>query len=176
MSRAKMVAGLGVVLLFYVTIPLLYLVTAGVLDRALGLPPLLPAEINLFLAAICVLVGLFWSSWAYSYLHFVGKGSPAEIFGYAIYPTQNLVTTGPYAYSRDPMVFGMFFILLGITLYANSIAGVAMLPLAWLIAWIYIRRFEEPGLVDRFGEDYVHYRGSVPMFFPSLRPYARAAE
>ena len=174
MSRAKKLAGLGVVLLFYVTIPLLYLVTAGFLDKAVRLPPLLPSQINLFLAAICLLVGLFWSSWAYSYLHFVGRGSPAEIFGYAIYPTQNLVTTGPYAYSRNSMVFGMFFVLLGIALYANSVAGIALLPIGWLIAMGYIRRFEEPGLVERFGDEYVEYRKRVPMLFPSLRPYARS--
>jgi len=174
MSRAKKLVGFGVVLLFYVTIPALTLVAARSFDRALGFPPLLPGQLNLFLAALSFLVGVFWCSWAYSYLHFVGKGSPAEVFGYAIYPTQNLVTTGPYAYTRNPMIFGLFFLLLGIALYANSVAGIILLPILGLIAAGYIRRFEEPGLAERFGEGYVEYRGRVPMLFPSLRPYSRA--
>jgi len=174
MSRAKKLAGFGVVLLFYVTIPLLYLVLSRTLDRTLGFPPLLAAQVNLFLAALSFLVGLFWSSWAYSYLHFVGKGSPAEVFGYAIYPTQNLVTTGPYAYTRNPMIFGLFFLLLGIALFANSVAGIILLPIGGLIAAAYIRRFEEPGLAERFGDGYAEYRRRVPMLFPSLRPYSRA--
>ena len=170
MSRAKKVAGLAVVLLFYVTIPLAYYLASGWLDRALHLPPLMPAQVNIFLSAISFLVGLFWSSWAYSYLHFVGQGSPAEIFGYALYPTQRLVTTGPYAYTRNPMIVGMFLILLGIAFAANSISALVIIPIGALIAVTYIRRFEEPGLVDRFGDEYVEYREAVSVLIPSLKP------
>jgi protein-S-isoprenylcysteine O-methyltransferase Ste14 len=170
MSRIRKFVGFWVILLVYVTIPMALAVFSNWVDGTLGLPPLLPEQINLFLAAIALLVGVFWISWAYSYLHYVGKGSPAEVFGVALYPTQYLVTTGPYAYTRNPMVLGLFTLLLGIAFLMNSISALVMVPILALGAVVYIRIYEEPGLARRFGEAYVQYRISTPVLIPTLKP------
>jgi len=170
MSRIRKAVGFWAVLVALIVVPTTFYVVSRLLDNLLGLPPLLPGQGNLFLAAISLLVGVFWVSWSYSFLHYVGKGSPVEAFGVALYPTQNLVTSGPYAYSRNPMVLGMLFILLGIALLLNSISGVVLIPILALVAFVYIRLYEEPGLVRRFGEDYVQYRGTTPAIIPIWKP------
>ena len=170
MSRIRKVVGFWVIVLVYITVPLAFAVFSRGLDGIFGFPALMPEQINLFLAAIALLVGIFWVSWAYSYLHFVGRGSPLEVFGVALYPTQNLVATGPYAYTRNPMVLGLLTLLLGIAFLMNSISAVVLIPILALIAVIYIKIYEEPGLVRRFGEDYVEYRKVTPVLIPTWKP------
>ena len=170
MSRIRKFVGFWVILLVYITIPMAFAVFSTWLDGILGLRPPLPEQINLFLAAITLLVGIFWVSWAYSYLHFVGKGSPLEVFGVALYPTQNLVTTGPYAYTRNPMVLGLLTLLLGIAFLMNSISALIMVPILAVGTLVYIRIYEEPGLVRRFSEAYVQYRKMTPVLIPTLKP------
>ena len=170
MSRIRKFVGFWVILLVYITIPLAFAVFSSWLDGILGFPSLIPQQINLFLAAIALLVGIFWVSWAYSYLHFVGKGSPVEVFGVALYPTENLVTTGPYAYARNPMILGLLTLLLGVAFLMNSISALILIPILAAIAVVHIKIFEEPGLVRRFGEDYINYRKTTPTLIPSWKP------
>jgi len=170
MSRIRKFAGFWVVVLVYVTIPVAFVVISRGLDDIFGFGSPIPEPINLFLGAIALLVGLFWTSWAYSFLHYVGKGSPAEVFGVALYPTQFLVTTGPFAYTRNPMELGLLTLLLGIAFLMNSISALVMIPILGVIAAIYIRTFEEPGLVRRFGDEYVEYRKKTPALFPTWKP------
>ena len=69
------------------------------------------------------------------------------------------------------MISGVFFILLG------EAALAASLPLlGWLIIFVvanlvYIPLAEEPGLVERFGDDYLAYRRNVPRWIPRVRPW-----
>ena len=140
-------------------------------DRALGLSPVLSAPVSLILAAAAILVGVFWITWAYSYLVFVGKGVPLEAFGHALHPTSVLVTTGPYAYARNPMVLGLLFVLFGVAFLRRSVAGLALAPLIATLIAAYLAEFEERALVRRFGADYEEYRHNVPMLIPRLTPY-----
>lgn len=143
-----------------------------VLDRALGFQPLPGAQAFAILAASAILIGVFWVSWSYSYLHFVGRGLPFEAFGRAIHPTQVLVTTGPYAYTRNPMVLGLMFIFLGIACLQRSIAGLVLVPVVAAVVSMYLTTFEEKGLFKRFGKDYEEYHRNVPLLIPRVNPYA----
>ena len=176
MSRVRQFLGLWIMLIAYVAIPFAFYLASTWLDRLLGLPPVIPESLNVFAAAFALLAGLFWVSWAYSYLHFVGRGSPVEVFGIALYPTRRLVTTGPYAYTRNPMVLGVLFILAAIAFIADSTAGLILVPVLALLAMVYIKRWEEPGLTRRFAEAYVEYCKAAPALIPSRKPYAPAGE
>lgn len=171
MSQARKLTGLFLVLAFIIGVPLGYRALCWVIDRVLALPPLSAALLNVypFLTAFSVVVGLFWIFWAYSYLHFVGLGSPVEAFQVALHPTQQLVTTGPYAYSRNPMFLGVLFLLLAVALYGRSVTGLALLPIILLIGLEYIRAYEEPALRKRFGDEYRQYRRSVPALIPRFK-------
>jgi len=172
LRKTRVVIGTVISAGVFVALPLVYAVISRALDVVLGLPeePIQwPA--NLLLTGVVWTWGLFWILWAYSALVFIGQGSPSEIFGYALEPTKQLVITGPYAYVRNPMVFGLQFIFLGAAFLVNSVAGVALLPVAALISAGYIRFFEEKTLVKRFGIEYEHYREHVPMLIPNVVPY-----
>jgi hypothetical protein len=82
-------------------------------------------------------------------------------------PPDRLVSTGPYAYSRNPMYLGHIIFLIGLTLTLRS-------PLAALITigvavWFHLRVCrDERHLVQRLGEPYVQYMASVKRWLPGL--------
>ncbi|MHB0998154.1 MAG: methyltransferase family protein [Armatimonadota bacterium] len=170
MSRTRKFIGLWIILLMFgVVLPGAYYLLIGWLDSVFNFGVYMAAGMGIMLAAAAVLIGAFWVFWAYSYLHFVGGGSPVEAFGRALYPTQKLVTTGPYAYTRNPMEFGLLFILLSIAFYTRSFSGLILLPVFAITMIVYLVIFEEPQLVHRFGQEYDEYRRSVPLLLPSIR-------
>lgn len=159
------VIGIGLIL------PMVFWLVAMAIDRAMGFQAVIPLPVSLILAAASILVGVFWVTWAYSYLVFVGRGLPFELFGKAVHPTRVLVTAGPYAYVRNPMVIGELFILLGVAFLARSPSGLLLVPLSTALVYLYLAEFEEKGLVRRFGADYEDYRRNVPAMVPRLTPY-----
>jgi protein-S-isoprenylcysteine O-methyltransferase Ste14 len=84
-------------------------------------------------------------------------------------PTQELVAAGAYRYSRNPMKGGLFLVLAGEALIAQSAALAAWLALFALVNVAYIRLHEEPALARRFGERYREYCARVPRWWPKLR-------
>ena len=162
---ALSVVGVGLV------IPVAFWFVALALDRAFGLKPMFGKPSSQILSAAAILVGAFWISWAYSFLLFVGKGLPLELFGRAFHPTRILVTTGPYAYTRNPVVLGLLFVLLGVAILGGSISGLVMVPIVAVLTLLYLLAFEEKGLVGRFGADYEEYRRNVPRLVPRISPY-----
>jgi len=168
----KAVFGLAVTLLALgMAAPVAFWFVSVALDDAFGLRPVIPKPVSLILAATAILIGVFWATWAYSYLVFVGKGLPLEVFGRALHPTSYLVTAGPYAYARNPMMLGLFFGLLGVACLARSLSGLVLVPILAAIFLVYAARFEEPHLARRFGTDYEEYRGNVPSLIPRLTAY-----
>lgn len=89
-------------------------------------------------------------------------------------PTQQLITTGIYRFSRNPMKSGLFLILIGETLLLQSFA-LAVWTGAFIAANVcYIRWSEEPGLRKRFGQDYDAYCRRVPRWLGFARTARRA--
>lgn len=146
------------------------------IDRLLGWGPILGTPLSQVLGAASLLIGVFWVTWSYSYLLFVGQGLPLEWFGVALHPTRVLVTTGPYAYVRNPAVIGLLFLGLGVAFLADSLAGVLLVPLIAALAAVYLVLFEEKALAKRFGDDYEEYRRNVPLLIPRLTPYLHATK
>lgn len=86
-------------------------------------------------------------------------------------PTQTLIIRGPYKYCRNPMITGVFFILIGESFLLRSAN-----MLIWTFAFFLINTFyfilkEEPDLYKRFGEEYKKYKKNVPRWIPRVRPY-----
>jgi protein-S-isoprenylcysteine O-methyltransferase Ste14 len=87
--------------------------------------------------------------------------------------TRRLVTQGPYAYVRNPMISGVLFMLVGEAVGSGSWAIAVWALLFLAINTLYFKLSEEPGLVQRFGQEYSDYRTRVPMWLPRLKPYTR---
>lgn len=90
--------------------------------------------------------------------------------------TTRLVKTGPYRFSRNPMILGYALILSSTGLYLGSISGALVIPMiALLLLSGWIKLVEEGGLEQRFGSEYRMYRNTVPFLLPSLRRRRRVA-
>lgn len=75
-----------------------------------------------------------------------------------------LVTTGPYAFTRHPMYVGWWLIHLGAGLSTGSSWVLVTLPAALLVEHPGILR-EEAMLRELFGPAYEEYAASVPRYF-----------
>jgi protein-S-isoprenylcysteine O-methyltransferase Ste14 len=147
-----------------------FCVLAGLaVDRWLGFGSLLPFPLNCLIGIPLMAAGLWMVLW--SQLHFWrAKGTPVPIN-----PPPRLVVSGPYVYVRNPMLGGIFVLLVGIGLTVGSTAlSFIFTPLFLLINVAELKAIEEPELERRLGPDYLAYRRRTPMFFPSLRSFRAA--
>jgi protein-S-isoprenylcysteine O-methyltransferase Ste14 len=132
-------------------------------DKILGIADVLPKWFSFILAPLFFLAALILIGW--SVLTFLrAKGTPVPLN-----PPPKLVTTGPYAYVRNPMLTGVFALLfsIGFLLGSGSLLFI-IIPIFVLINVWELKAIEEPELVKRLGQDYIEYRKRTPMFFPSL--------
>jgi len=89
---------------------------------------------------------------------FIGKGGPTEGAGIALSPkTKKLVTSGPYKYTRNTMVFGAFCLYFGFSILLNSLVNVFVLSFLLLFALQYLKSSEEKRLLKDFGQDFLNY-------------------
>lgn len=72
-----------------------------------------------------------------------------------------LVTTGIYAYTRNPMYLGMALILLGVSCTTGIVSGLLVAPVFMAIIELRFIRPEEQMLRDIFGEEFDAYCGKV---------------
>lgn len=87
----------------------------------------------------------------------VGRGTPVPSE-----PPRQLVQTGLFRFSRNPIYLGYVMIGLGAFFVAGHLA-LLFYPLSiFLLAELYLITIEEPQLVARFGADYEEYRRRVP--------------
>lgn len=81
---------------------------------------------------------------------------------------QQLVTSGPYTRTRNPLYFFSTVGLAGVGLAVGSVTlGVVFFCFGYL-AFSYVIRREEWALERLFGSEYHEYMRLVPMFFPSF--------
>lgn len=82
---------------------------------------------------------------------------------------QALATTGPYAYTRNPLYFGSVILAAGFIVAGGSLwAGVVV---ASYIAAFYpaVMKREESELRAHYGQKFLEYASGVPLFFPTLK-------
>lgn len=140
------------------------LLAAIVVDKLLNLPRFVSEEARLLVAIPMMVLGIAVTLW--SVFHFLkARGTPVPFN-----PPPQLVKTGPYRYSRNPMLTGVFVFLFGSGLWLNSISLVFFFtPLFIMVVVWEVKQVEEPELVKRLGNDYVEYRKRTPMFLPNFR-------
>jgi protein-S-isoprenylcysteine O-methyltransferase Ste14 len=77
-----------------------------------------------------------------------------------------LVTYGPFAWTRNPLYFGNFFIWSGFTVVAGLNWFLPVAVAVFAIEYTPIVRFEEAVLETTFGEEYLRYKAGTPRWFP----------
>ena len=94
-----------------------------------------------------------------------GVGTPAPVA-----PTRHLVVGGLYRYVRNPMYIAVVTAIVGQGLILGQLGLLLYAVFAGVIMAAFARWFEEPALLERFGEEYAEYRRAVPGWWPRLRP------
>ena len=158
--RARMVLAPFVGLSFFLFASL-FVLFAFLIDGWLNLPAFPPAPYHRYLGLPLILIGGILAVWCV--LHFVKvKGTPVPLN-----PPPVLVTSGPYAYVRNPMLGGVFLLLFGLGFAFQSLTLLLVFtPLFILMNILEIKMIEEPELEMRLGRNYSEYKKKTPIFFP----------
>ena len=149
--------------LFYSLLIFLFVVLSLQLDRLLGIAQIIPERISIIIAIPIFFLALVLIGW--SVLNFLkARGTPVPSN-----PPPKLVASGPYAFVRNPMLSGIFTLLIGLSAFFGSISLLALFtPLFIAINVWELKAIEEPELLKRLGHDYMEYRKKTPMFFPRV--------
>ncbi|MCG6534437.1 MAG: isoprenylcysteine carboxylmethyltransferase family protein [Syntrophales bacterium LBB04] len=147
--------------LLFSSIVLFIIFLAYVSNRLLEIPSWPPSPANLIMSMPLLATGIWL--WLWSVLTFIkARGTPVPLN-----PPPQLVQTGPYAYSRNPMLSGVFLMLFGIGFLFQLLSLVVIYtPLFMGLTFLEFKMIEEPELEKRMGLSYVEYRKKTPMFFP----------
>ena len=150
-------------LLFFTYIAL-YVVFSIWIGEFLRFPKLFPSPFNVIVSMPILVVGLSLQLW--SILEFIKAcGTPARFS-----PPPKLVTTGPYAYFRNPQSTSWFILFIGLGILFQSLSLVFIFtPLFILFSIFQLKRIEEPVLEKRFGKKYIEYKKRTPMYIPRLK-------
>ncbi len=130
-------------------------VPLGFLCGALFMVQAQPRPLTLALGGAVALVGLALRAWAAGHIR----------------KNAALATSGPYAYTRNPLYLGSFLLGLGFTIASARLTLGVLFTALFLGIYLPVMRVESADLAEIFGQDYRRYAGAVPLFFPRLIPY-----
>lgn len=85
-----------------------------------------------------------------------------------------LTTSGPYAYTRNPLYLGSLLIGIGFAVAARSWWVGSALVVLFFAIYVPVIRAEEAFLRDEFPE-FEEYARNVPRMFPRITPHSSAA-
>jgi protein-S-isoprenylcysteine O-methyltransferase Ste14 len=105
--------------------------------------------------ALLALLGLLLRGWAAGTIH----------------KEKELTTTGPYAFARDPLYLGSFFLGVGITLAGGHWAWPALFVAFFAAVYGWTMAGERELLAELFGDRYRAYAANVPALLPRLTPW-----
>ncbi|MBW1868978.1 MAG: isoprenylcysteine carboxylmethyltransferase family protein [Deltaproteobacteria bacterium] len=150
--------------IFYGLLIFVFVIIALYLDRLLGLTDIFPGKLNIILSLPVFLVAFILIGWSVQNFLKV-KGTPVPFN-----PPPQLVTSGPYAYTRNPMLTGVFALLFGFGVLFGSVSLlVVFTPIFILINVWELKAIEEPELLKRLGQDFILNIDKVPpCFFQAL--------
>jgi protein-S-isoprenylcysteine O-methyltransferase Ste14 len=108
----------------------------------------------------------FWSILCGAGVVAVGLGIRAMASGY-VRKNEDLATTGPYAYTRNPLYLGSIVIAVGFAVLGRSWVVLGVLFVMFLGIYLPVIRGEEAFLRERF-PDFEEYEGRVPRLVPRI--------
>lgn len=95
-----------------------------------------------------------------------GKGTPAPLA-----PTEHLVVSGLYRFTRNPMYLALVAVILGQMFFFAQAVLLAYAVGVWLACFLFVVTYEEPALKQRFAAEYGPYFEAVPRWRPRLTPW-----
>ncbi|MFC2003021.1 methyltransferase family protein [Chloroflexota bacterium] len=150
-------------IIFWFALSALFVFASLWLDKLLPvrLPFSLPS--NIFSSLPLLVIGaILCLGTVYSFTK--ARGSPVPLN-----PPNKLITHGLYARIRNPMLLGWIIMLFGAGILLNSISLIFIFtPLFIYLNILYLKTIEEKEMEKKFGEEYLRYKESVPIFIPKF--------
>jgi protein-S-isoprenylcysteine O-methyltransferase Ste14 len=115
-----------------------------------------PTVASILIGSVLVVIGLVIRALASGYVR----------------KNQQLATTGPYAYTRNPLYLGSLILAVGFALSARSWWIAAGVVVIFLAIYVPVIHGEEAFLRGQFPE-FADYAREVPRFLPRFRSYTK---
>lgn len=146
-------------LLFVLGIPALMWWVSG---RPFPWAPTFPWAI---LCIILMISGIALSISSIVYMKKVGEGNPFDAYNHEVAPrTKHLMTDGPYRFSRNPMLIGIYIFYIGVLLWLLRWWPLLVFIVVVIFLSLQVKS-EEKRLEADFGDDYRTYKQKVPRYF-----------
>jgi protein-S-isoprenylcysteine O-methyltransferase Ste14 len=110
---------------------------------------------TLFVGGAIALLGLAFRAWSAGHIR----------------KNDALATSGPYAYTRNPLYLGSFVLGLGFTIASGRPLLGLLFAALFLGIYLPVMRVEASTLSQLFGDDYARYAAAVPLFIPRITAY-----
>ncbi len=151
----------GLFLALYLGLP----ASGIVLDSVFGWPSF--SETVRWAGVLPLGLGAAGIAWCLTLFVRLGRGTPNPWV-----PPQVLVTSGPFAWTRNPIILSHAVACLGAAVVVGSPAAVILVLLLGLPVQVVVRH-EERTLEARYGEPYRRYRDAVPRWLPRRPRHSR---
>jgi len=109
---------------------------------------------SLFVGLGLTVVGLLLRTWACGHLE----------------KERELIMSGPYRFTRNPLYLGNLLIGAGVVAGAQSLWVLALALVLFLVFYPAAISKEKQKMKQLFPEEYAYYTANVPLFFPTIRP------
>jgi protein-S-isoprenylcysteine O-methyltransferase Ste14 len=83
---------------------------------------------------------------------------------------RELIMSGPYRFTRNPLYLGNLLIGIGVVVGAQSLWVLALALVVFLVFYPAAIHKEKQKMKQLFPEEYAAYKEKVPLFFPAFRP------
>ncbi len=130
-------------------------VPAGFVFAAVYLFLAQPSGLSIAIGAVIALAGVALRAWASGHIR----------------KNAELTTTGPYAYTRNPLYLGSIILVCGFAIAARSWWVVLTILVLFVVIYLPVIHAEEDALRLRF-PDFEAYTGQVPRLLPRFRARA----
>jgi protein-S-isoprenylcysteine O-methyltransferase Ste14 len=118
------------------------------------------------IGAVLIVAGAGFLLHAFARFAIEGIGTPAPVA-----PTERLVVGGVYRHVRNPMYLAVAATIVGQALLFGQPVLLAYAAAFGAVVFCFVRLYEEPTLMNRFGASYDAYRRAVPGWLPRLHPW-----
>ena len=89
---------------------------------------------------------------------------------------KQLATSGPYAFTRNPLYLGSMFLAAGFSVASHSWISTLLLAAYLAIFYPVVIRREQSELERMYGQAFVEYAAQVPAFWPRISPAVASTE
>lgn len=119
-----------------------------------------PDWVSLAIGGAIALIGILIRAWASGHIR----------------KNRELAVSGPYAYTRNPLYLGSFWLGAGFTAASGFWWIPPLFCVLFLGIYLPVMNVEKTDLKGLFGEDYEEYARNVPLFFPRITPWKKSNE